>query len=122
VMNLWEAVKGIFGKEYASPGVPVTVPVPPISQMPRADPPPWSGTEPFECEICHASIEKRNTVVCVYDGGDCTLPRFLAFGVPKKGWGRFVCSMKCAHAMLDREIVTWHLTGQFGGPEEVDEY
>jgi hypothetical protein len=85
---------------------------------------PVDENPPFECEICHKAIANRNDVVCFANvgGDDSKSPPYLALGVPKRGWSKLVCSTKCAHALLDVQIVTWRLRGLFNVPEEEDEY
>ena len=83
---------------------------------------PVDDKPPFECEICHKAIANRNDVVCFASVGGDKSPPYIALGVPKKGWSGLICSTKCAHALLDVQIVTWRLRGLFNVPEEEDEY
>ena len=79
---------------------------------------PVDDKPPFECEVCHKAIANRNDVVCFSEQPN----KAVRFGVPNIGWTRLVCSTKCAHALLDVQIVTWRLRGLFNVPEEEDEY
>ena len=83
---------------------------------------PVDNNPPFECEICHKAIANRNDVVCFRVTEDKVNGHRIGFGVPKIGWSKLVCSTKCAHALLDVQIVTWRLRGLFNVPEEEDEY
>jgi len=128
-MKLWTAVKRRWIHEQIAgpfPQLTQSLPTGPgvltryVSQLPPAGPP--VDAAPFDCEICNKTISNRNNVVCAYVGGDSTHPPTLGFGVPRVQWNKYVCSSQCAHALLDKHIVTWRLQGLFNVPEEVDDY